>query len=111
MREIKVSDFSNMPWLSVINTLKSGKIFCIFLYEISKSINASGSFSGIHSTPRSILKGMSGRRYGEIYILFCGLGDGGKNSLVSWVNDVKGLVVDTIDKFSVDEKLLHHPDF
>jgi hypothetical protein len=54
---------------------------------------------------------MSSRRYGEIYILFCGLGDGGKNSLVSRVNDVKGLVVDTIDKFSVDEELLHHPDF
>ncbi len=59
MSEGEICSLGDLNWLTIIDGLNSGKFTRMFLNKISQSEQASGSISGIHSRPGTILESLS----------------------------------------------------
>ena len=104
--KVEVGQSSNMDRFAIIDSLNLSQLSCIFLHQISQSEHAPGSISGVHSSPRSLLKSSPSRIDSRIDVLVGSSLDGSQNGLVVGVDHVEGLAFDGVDESAVDEELL-----
>lgn len=98
-----------MSRLAVINGFDNSQLFSVLLNEVSQSEEAITSLNCVHCPPGSLFKGSSGSMDSSIDISSRSPLDLSKNSLISWIDDVKSLVFDGVDESSVDEELFDKP--
>ena len=88
--------------LAVIERLDGGEEGEILLNEVGKLGHVNTALLGCDLTPGP-LEGLACGSDGNINILLSGLGHRGDDFLRSWVDDLKGLLVNTLNPLIVDE--------
>lgn len=88
--------------LAIVQRLDGSKKLQVLLEEIGQLVQQPATVLRSNLLPGP-LKGCPGSSDGNIYILLCGLVHRTDNLLGGRVNDLKRLLIDTLDEFVVDK--------